>query len=113
VNAEAATIAVTRHKGRVDRLRSFTSTVDDEPVGRLKPGSRLEHPIRPGAHKVEARIDWASSPALTVSVAPGETIELECVSLGKPLSAFVRSVFNRHEYLELRQLDKHPNRRDS
>ena len=65
-------------RGRRDRLRSYSILLDSKPVGKLVPAQTIELPVSEGPHSVQIAIDWARSPALSVDVAPGETVHLRC-----------------------------------
>jgi len=78
-----ATIHVHRESGPFrDRLRSYKVLVDDEVVGKVKPGEDVRHAVPPGEHVVRIRIDWTGSKPLTVTAEPGETVSLVCAPNG-------------------------------
>ena len=79
VSASAGTIRLTREpRGRRDRLRAYSIVVDSLAVGKIRPAQTLDLPIARGAHSVQIAIDWARSPAISIDVAPGETVHLRC-----------------------------------
>ncbi|HEY2747856.1 MAG TPA: hypothetical protein VGL86_24710 [Polyangia bacterium] len=71
------TLKITRTRQAVNVLRSFKILVDGKPVGAVAHGKVAEFPVEPGFHEVAAKIDWCQTPAITVSVERGGTVELE------------------------------------
>jgi hypothetical protein len=63
--------------GRVRKLRLY---IDGAERGRLRGGNELRVEVEPGEHEVFTKMDWARSAALTVTVADGETVALDCRS---------------------------------
>ncbi len=60
-------IVISRPRGAwQDVVRSYRIYVDDELVGKLKAGQSLVADVKPGRHRVVARIDWSGSPTLNV-----------------------------------------------
>ncbi|TMK90188.1 MAG: hypothetical protein E6G42_10105 [Actinobacteria bacterium] len=47
-------------------------------VAKIRPAQTLDLPVAPGAHSVQMAIDWGRSPAISIDVAPGETVDLRC-----------------------------------
>jgi hypothetical protein len=68
-----------------DRFRSYHVYVDGVRVVDVKNGATVQGPVSPGAHVVYVKIDWVSSPPLTVTVLAGQTQYLECGPEGNSL----------------------------
>ena len=68
-----------------DRFRSYHVYVDGVRVVDVKNGATVQGPISPGTHVVYVKIDWVSSPPLTVAVLAGQTHYLECGPEGTSL----------------------------
>ena len=74
-----ATIEVSRpaQKGwRRDVFRRYRVFIDDVEVARLKEGEACFEDVTPGAHRVEARIDWMGSGEVAVRLADGEAVRI-------------------------------------
>ncbi|HAI58301.1 MAG TPA: hypothetical protein DCM32_00275 [Xanthomonadaceae bacterium] len=85
-----------------DRTRAYTAWVDGKAVGRLEHGASLSVPVGAGEHEVQMRIDWCTSPALSVSVPVGGTVELECGPNANALLALLYITLWRHRYIWLK-----------
>ena len=71
------TLLITRPRQFADIFRRYRVFVDDNEVGRIKRGGVLQVQVPDGDHAVVARIDWARSNFLNVTVRAGDTTELE------------------------------------
>ncbi len=69
-------LRVRRGDEQNDLGRRYPIFVNDEQVAELKRGAFWERSVEPGRYTVQARLDWCSSPAVTVDVMPGETVTL-------------------------------------
>jgi hypothetical protein len=84
--AMQSVLVITRTTGAWrDGLRSYGVYVDGVRVVDVKNGATVQGPVSPGTHVVHVKIDWVSSPPLTVTVLPGETQYLECGPQGDGL----------------------------
>ncbi len=61
-----------------DLLRAYEVWVDQGEVAAVKRGGVVRIPLDPGAHAVQIRIDWCSSPELTVVVEAGTQTRISC-----------------------------------
>lgn len=61
-----------------DMLRAYEVWVDREEVAAVKRGGMVRIPLIPGEHAVQIRIDWCSSPQLTVVVDAGAQTRVSC-----------------------------------
>ena len=83
-----ATITVTRAPGGSrDRMRGYTVLIDNAPAGSVKAGEHVTVLVAPGPHTVQMKVDWCTSPALTVNAAPGAGTTLDCAPGGSALTA--------------------------
>jgi hypothetical protein len=81
-------------------MRRYRIEVDGKPAGRLRPRGQLTVEVSPGAHRIQARIDWSGSPALGVHVSAGQTLS---VYVGPPpgVSSPLRRALSSDAYLVL------------
>ena len=59
------------------RLRMIDVFVDDAPACVIANGESKILDVRPGRHKIHAKIDWCKTPPLTVDVLVGRTLTVE------------------------------------
>lgn len=85
-----------------DRLRAYNVLIDDESVGRLKHADEASFEVEPGRHKVQLRIDWASSEPRMIYLRAGEVAELECRARNT-LGAVFWITFGRRRYIRLEE----------
>ena len=73
----AGTIVVSRPRSATrDLMRAYVITVDGSPAGKVRLGAKITIDAAPGAHRVQARVDWTGSPELEVHVEAGSTLQL-------------------------------------
>ena len=65
-----------------DIFRAYTLLVDGEPRGTINQGDTLEIDLPPGDHRVQMKIDWATSPELAVS--GDRDVNLRCRANANP-----------------------------
>ena len=100
-----ATIHVQRVSNRwVDRLRAYRILVDGQERGKVSRGESLELAVEPGAHVVQARIDWCRSPILEVNLTAGERADIECRPNANGLTALWYATVGFGRYIVLRQI---------
>jgi hypothetical protein len=98
-------ISVSRSaRGFRDILRAYKIVVGSRAVGSIKRGQQVDLPVKAGQHKVELKIDWCSSPALTVEVEPGAVTRLYCEPGGSPRGGARQVLDAPGEYIRLTQL---------
>jgi hypothetical protein len=95
------TIEITREKAYVDKVRAHKVLIDGTEVGKIKEGETESYPVTPGSHDVVLKIDWATSPTVTVDVAPGASAKLRTRPNGNALTAIFYAFFARKTYLTL------------
>ena len=77
-------IVLKRYPKWVYRTRKFDIVIDDQKVDSIGNGKEKTIPVTPGQHSVELRVSWViKSQIQTVTIAPGESILLQC---GCPMS---------------------------
>ncbi|GAA2760828.1 hypothetical protein [Actinopolymorpha rutila] len=61
-----------------DKWRAYRILVDGVQVGKVRRGESTTVTLTPGTHHVRLRIDWCTSPEVSVDITAGEQSELEC-----------------------------------
>jgi GTP-dependent phosphoenolpyruvate carboxykinase len=108
-----ATIHVHRERAPwKDRLRAYKIEVDGEVVAKLKDGESTAIEVEPGERTVVAKIDWAGSPPVTLTVGEHDVVHVAVANdvntrkfwrgLGGVLDEVVA---NRGTYLKLSVID--------
>jgi hypothetical protein len=83
-------------------LRRYWVLIDGSKVGRLRNGASITFRVRPGPHKIEARIDWSGSEKLRFTIDAGKTANFIC----EPSSALgIVAAYSRSNYLVVRLAD--------
>src|SRR5687767_12871512 len=96
-----STLQLERDSTYTDRVRAYKVLVDGLEVGTIKNGSTETFTVAPGRHDVMLKIDWATSPPLTIDVSPGGTVRLSCRPRANPLTGLYYATFGRNKYLRL------------
>jgi hypothetical protein len=79
-----ATLHIERPSRRFrDAKRSYRVLVDREVRGRVREGDVLTLTVAPGAHTVQARLDWTGSVEQAVDLEPGSTTTLIVAPAGQ------------------------------
>ena len=71
-----ATIKIKRKSHLMNMARNYKIFIDGEFVGKISNGATAEFPVTAGKHTVTAKIDWCSSPTVSVEVGTDETKRL-------------------------------------
>jgi hypothetical protein len=80
-----AVISMRRRKGAwAQRNSSYWVLIDGNRVGRLRPDEAAVYQVAPGAHRVQLKWSWVSSPELTVKLATGERAAFICGASDSP-----------------------------
>ena len=87
--------------GYTDRARAYKVLVDGEEQGTVKHGEGVELQVSPGTHRVQMKVDWATSPELEVTLSEGERAEFVCAPNASPLTAIFYAFFKRSDYIRL------------
>ncbi len=94
-----ARLTLYREPAWVDGLRAYTLLVDGVSRGSVRQRETLEIELGPGPHRVQLRIDWATSPELTVS-GDGD-VALRCRAGARPLLVLLYITIWRDRYIQL------------
>lgn len=86
-------------------LRRLSVLVDGEQVAALRPGQEAAVTIRPGAHTVQAKMDWTRSAPLRVEVADGQSVSIE---VAVPLRCLWEEFYRPSKALDARVLESAP-----
>ncbi|MGT2949674.1 hypothetical protein [Streptococcus devriesei] len=81
-----AAIRLERGTKGANMFRKFKVFIDDECVGKIKRGGKLEFPVAEGMHEVYCQIDWEQSNKIAVEV-PAAGVDLLVNSKGLRESA--------------------------
>lgn len=73
--------------------------VDGEPIGKIRYGHLLSHPIEPGEHTVRV-FNTLLSQTITIKAAPGEQVRLQCGN-GMPTAGWLMMIFLHVTYLRV------------
>jgi hypothetical protein len=73
--------------------------VDGEPIGKIRYGHLLSHPIEPGEHTVRV-FNTLMSQTISVKAAPGEQVRLQCGN-GMPTAGWLMMIFLHVTYLRV------------
>jgi hypothetical protein len=98
----SAVIHVDRQAGGyTDRARAYKLLVDGEERGTVKHGEGLDAEVAAGAHTLQMKVDWATSPEQKVTVSEGGRAEFQCAPNASPLTAIFYALFRRSNYIRL------------
>lgn len=70
--------------------RKFGVFVDGSKVAELASGASARVPLRPGAHRLEVKVDWVKSRPLALTVAPGQTARVRVSYVADSLIGTIR-----------------------
>ena len=68
-----ATIKIKRTSELVNMARNYRIFIDKQFVGKIANGATKEFPTTAGYHTVTAKIDWCSSPNISININTNET----------------------------------------
>ena len=84
-----------------DSLRGYRVRLDGVEVGAVRPGGTLVIGTAPGAHRLEGRIDWCSSPSVAVAVEEGRPAHFVLEPNGTVLGTVAALAVSPGTYLRL------------
>jgi hypothetical protein len=100
VGEEIGVLRIRRERRFRDKLRKYKVFVDGSHITSIREGQEIALPLSVGMHAVQLNIDWGSSPAIEVEIAPaGETV-LICRG-GKPGHMVADLFGDAQAYIEL------------
>lgn len=70
-------IKIKRTKEYNNMLRDFIILIDGQEIGKIAYGETKDFEILPGHHIIKAKIDWCSSPELSIIINDNETKNLK------------------------------------
>jgi hypothetical protein len=73
--------------------------VDGEPIGKIRYGQLISHPIEPGEHTIRV-FNTLMSQTITVKAAAGEQVRLQC-GTGMPTAGWLMMIFLHVTYLRV------------
>lgn len=86
------------------QLRRYDVYLDGSRVGRLRRGELCLTQVSGGPHALHVKIDWCSSPVLSVTLAEGERRSFICRARAGAASDPIGAVAERREFLVLREV---------
>jgi hypothetical protein len=100
-----ATIVISRKRGGWrDWARSYLVMLDDQDVGKIKRGERLELPVPAGPHELFLKIDWCQSRSFTFDARQGEAVEFLCEPGGTPSAGLRQVLSDTDAYIKLTRI---------
>ena len=97
-------LTIHRPAGWQNKLRAYDVVVDGQVVAKLRDGQSTDVPVAAGPHRVQLKIDWCTSPELTVDVRPGAPVALTCGKGTRTLLTLWDTLFRSSQYLSLEQV---------
>ena len=92
-------IVLQRNSAHDFQDRQIYVFVDGEPIGKIRYGHLLSHPIEPGEHTVRV-FNTLLSQTITIKAAPGEQVRLQCGN-GMPTAGWLMMIFLHVTYLRV------------
>lgn len=99
-----ATIRIKRTNEYSNLLRDYKIFIDGQQVGTIANGETKDFSTTVGQHTVTAKIDWCSSPDVSIDVKENQTIALNVYGLKTPIEFLVHIYYltkGRNRYLTL------------
>jgi hypothetical protein len=104
-----ATIRLKRTSEYNNRMRDYKIFIDGQQIGTIANGETKDFPVTVGQHIVTAKVDWCSSPDLSVDINDNQTKNLKVggfrngqflmpIGLGLIVLHFILSRFTDFEY---------------
>jgi hypothetical protein len=101
-------INVKRDPSYADKLRSYKVVLDGGVIGKVAEGQSKSFDVKPGAHTLYVKIDWARSNKITFESTADKEINFRCVNSlrgGRFFLAVIYAVFLPHKYIKLELTD--------
>ncbi|WP_263117994.1 hypothetical protein [Cellulomonas sp. RIT-PI-Y] len=98
---ENARLAISRTDDTAGGIRRVQVLVDGRTAGYVRPGETVELEVEPGVHEVQTKMDWTTSPPLTIDAAAGTTTHLRTTF---PWSALWNMILSPRTTLLLEQI---------
>jgi hypothetical protein len=104
-----AILSVTRDSGWADRARAYKVILDGTVIGKIHDGENFTHPIFPGEHALQLKIDWCGSQIIGFNAAAEERCSFVCESNLRGFRMFLGffyAFFDRNNYIKLARHSK-------
>lgn len=99
-------IKLKRDSGWADKARAYKVVLDDNVIGKIKYGEKIEFDVPDGNHKLFLKIDWCRSNSVDFDVS-SSTVFFECGSSLRGWKIFLYIlyiIFLRNKYLWLKKV---------
>lgn len=99
-----ATIRIKRTNEYSNLFRDYKIFIDGQQVGTIATGETKDFSTTVGQHTVTAKIDWCSSPDVSIDVKEDQTVNLNVCGLKTPIEFLVHIYYlmkGRNRYLTL------------
>ena len=74
-------IRIKRQLQWFDALRKYNIIIDGSKAGTIAPGKTVDFPVEAGNHTISVKIDWYSSPNMSINIEANETKDLAVSSV--------------------------------
>ena len=99
-----ATIRIKRMNEYSNLMRDYKIFIDGQQVGTIANGETKSFSTTAGQHTVTTKIDWCSSPDVTIDVEENQTVDLNVYGLKTPIEFLLLIYYltkGRNRYLTL------------
>ena len=96
-----ATLILRRGGGYADRMRAYRILIDGADAGEVRRNDRVVLDVPAGPVTVQARIDWARSKPMQLTLGDGEEAEIEVSNTHGAILAVWAITFGMNNYLTL------------
>jgi hypothetical protein len=93
------TIILRRNSPHDFQDRQIYAWIDDEPLGKIRYGEAITHPVEPGRHTIRV-FNTLFSKTIAVDAAPGEHVRVQC-GTGLPTAGWLLMMFLHVTYLRV------------
>jgi hypothetical protein len=102
VRDDGAVIEVERLSSSwTDRFRSYVVRIDGAERGRLRSGEVARFGVESGHHRLQLKVDWATSLEIEADLAPSEVARFQCKPRDNALTSVYWSTIGYRKYIEL------------
>ena len=98
---ENATLHVERHAGNLGISRKYKIFIDGNKRADISTMENCTFQVDPGHHEIIIKVDWCSSPSLSINIRAGEEIKVICRGDVRPLWPWYAITFGRHQCIQL------------
>jgi hypothetical protein len=118
MSTPSALITLQRSRTSSNQLRQFTITLDNRPIGKIKPGQTKQFKVPAGPHLIAVKLDLYKSRPLSILLQPEQELMLRCGDRSpenlkeifslKGIEASINSVVKPSQYLYVEQRGEPP-----